>query len=308
MTNKIETLRAICFTQEDLQNVVGIQDSQFTSVDIDFMVEFKKVFELGLPQLKKFITKLDEEGAALDPYSIQYYVDNLNNCALTEYVKEYAANKKYFRQSPDCMGCTGNVSRSCASTSAIGSDYYPTGCGLDTFVKLPPIVQNSLTNAVKQVENVFRSSIAGCLALDNTLPLVDKSPQYRYMEEPRGGMALSPAGNYLLKDSRAYDNVAESFSDIAGQVQSYLGSEDYRMYTSKKQYSPFTLAQNESTSTNMQVTVKVADKDEAKELAFDLMGDIFDSDERRKSEIVVPVENSNSKIYKLNTNTGQLGS
>lgn len=307
MTNKIETLRAICFTQEDLQTVAGLQDSQFTSIDIDFMVEFKKVFELGLPQLRKFISKLDTEGSGLDPYSIQYYVDSLNNCALSEYVKEYAVNKRYFYQSPDCMGCTGNVSRSCASTAAIGEYYYPTGCGMDTFTKLPPIVQTTLTNAVKQVENVFRSSIAGCLNMDNTLPLVDKDPQRRCVDEPRGKMGLSPAGNYLIKDNRAYDNLVEASPYITGQVLSFLGSEDYRMYAAKKQYSPFILAQNESTSTNTQVMVKVSDKEEAKELAFDLMGDIFDSDERRKSEIVVPVENSNSKIYKLNTNTGQLG-
>ena len=58
MRNKIEILRSILFTKEDLVNYKNIDD-KFSKVEIEFMVEFKKIYELGLNQLEKFINKLE---------------------------------------------------------------------------------------------------------------------------------------------------------------------------------------------------------------------------------------------------------
>ena len=59
MRNKIEILRSILFTKEDLVNYKNIDD-QFSKVEIEFMIEFKKIYELGLNQLEKFINKLEK--------------------------------------------------------------------------------------------------------------------------------------------------------------------------------------------------------------------------------------------------------
>ena len=45
MRNKIEILRSILFTKEDLVNYKNIDD-QFSKVEIEFMIEFKKIYEL----------------------------------------------------------------------------------------------------------------------------------------------------------------------------------------------------------------------------------------------------------------------
>ena len=71
MNNKVETLRAICYTASDIETITNLGDS-FSELEIDFMVQFKMIYELGLDQLEIFINKLDEEGEDLDTYTIEY--------------------------------------------------------------------------------------------------------------------------------------------------------------------------------------------------------------------------------------------
>jgi hypothetical protein len=145
--NKVETLRSICFTIEDLSNITNLGDV-YTPKDIEFMVEFKKIYELGLTQLKKFIDKLDSEGNEIDEYSIQYYVKILLNGPLGSYVRGYSEGKKYFSNIPDCLGQLGNKTRSISNTTIISNDPVSLGSSVDINNKLH---QESITHYADEI-------------------------------------------------------------------------------------------------------------------------------------------------------------
>ena len=196
MNNKVETLRAICFTAEDLKNIKNFADA-FTEKEIEFMVEFKKIYELGLDQLKKFIDKLDEEGKDLDTYTILYYVEVLLNGPLGSYVREFSKDKKYFVAISDSMGMLGNITRTTQNCPIYPDMDMPLGCSVDVFNKLPNFCQKTILNAVKITENMFRSSLYSSTFIDNTLPVIDKSNNIRYNDEKNGDWALKSSGTYL---------------------------------------------------------------------------------------------------------------
>jgi hypothetical protein len=305
MNNRVETLRALCFTKEDLETITNLGDS-FTEKDIEFMVEFKKIYELGLSQLKKFIDKLDEEGKDLDTYSIMYYIEVLLNGPLGSYVREFSKDKKYFVNSPDIMGMLGNRIVSHQNNTIHEDGSYMLGCAVDTYNKLPPFIQTTITNSIKQTENVFRSSLKSSSETDNTLPIVDKANQTRYAEEKLGKWVIKPVGNYMIKDSYFYLTVNDVSEDIFKKVEDYLGEEDFRMYGDKKKFNPFDSEKNTSKSTNSQIKKVFKDGDKEREVVLDLMGDEFDSDEIRSSKIKISgIERD--KEYLLHTNSGQLG-
>lgn len=307
MINNVETLRALCFTEEDLQNIANLGDS-FSAKEIEFMVEFKKTFELGIPQLKKFIDKLDTEGSVLDTYTIQYYVDNLKNGPLCKQVEEYAKGKKYFKLSPDSMGNMGNLTKCPQNTPSAGTASYPLGCSVDTFNKLPPFIQATLTNGMMQTENVYRGCLKSSLEIDNTLPIVNKNPSTRYSLEVQGngGWESTSNGCYMVQDCSFYKTLEATSIPIMKSVETYLGTDDYRMFTDKKEYNPFDYELNQSVSINTKVNRTITDGEATKTVTLDLMGDVFDSDARRESEIIIP-RDGRDYILKLNSNRGQLG-
>ena len=56
MRNRVEILRAIEFTKDDLDNISNLDDLvSFSDKEKEFMESFKKVYELGLNQLELFI-------------------------------------------------------------------------------------------------------------------------------------------------------------------------------------------------------------------------------------------------------------
>lgn len=305
MKNTVEILRAICYTKEDLNTITNLADS-FTEKEIEFMVEFKKIYELGLDQLKKFIDKLDKEGKDLDTYTIQYYVDILTNGPLGSYVRQFSEFKKYFVNTPDTLGMLGNKNYSPENITIFSTDNYPLGCATDTFNKLPRFIQDGLKNGIKQVEDVFRTSLKSSSEVDNTLPIVDKSNQKRHDEEPSGKWVLRSNGNFMVKDSYYYQVIDDISQDIFDKVKLEIGEEDFRVYKDKKQYSPFDSDKNESTSTNNKIKKNITENGKTFEVTLDLMGDVFDSVEKRKNSIIVQSD-SKDKEYKLNTVEGQLG-
>ena len=306
MKNNVELLRAICFTSEDMKDITNLADS-FTEKEIEFMVEFKKIYELGLTQLKKFVEKLDEEGKDLDTYTIQYYVDILNNGPLGAYVQEYTELLKYFTKTPDIMGHVGNKNYSPANVTIYSTDNYPLGCAVDTYNKLPKFIQDTLKNAIEQTEDVFRTSLKSSTEVDNTLPIVDKSPQKRHDEEPVGKWVLRANGNYMVKDSYYYKVIDKISQAIFDSVKMSIGEEDFRMYKDKKQYDPFDSEKNESTATNNKIKKNIVSGDKTQEVTLDILGDVFDSEERRGSVLTISSDTQDTD-YKLNTVKGQLGS
>lgn len=304
MKNKVEILRSICFTKEDLDTITNLGDS-FTEKEIEFMVEFKKIYELGLNQLKKFINKLDEEGKDLDEYSIQYYVTLLQNGPLKKWVKEYSKDKKYFVPIPEGMGKNGNNSFSTFNTTNLENEPNTLGATVDIFNKVPSFVQNSIKGLTEQVENVFRKGLKSSMVHDNTMPIMDKAPQQRYSEEPKGGWTQASNGNYLVKD-RFFKNVIDKISQkIFDSVKEYLGDENFRIWADRKTFFPFDSSKNTSTASNNEIKKKVTEGNNTVVISLDLLGDEMDSEELRKSSLKINVDGKTLE-YPLHTNVGQL--
>ena len=305
MKNSVELLRAICFTKDDMKNITNLADS-FTEKEIEFMVEFKKIYELGTGQLKIFIDKLDEEGSELDSYSIQYYVDVLTHGPLGSYVLELSKDKKYFVNTPDAIGILGNKNKSPQNITVFSTDAYPLGCAVDTYNKLPSFMQVGLTNSIKQTEDVFRTSLRSSNEIDNTLPIADKAPQLRHDEEPSGLWGMRSNGSYMTKDTYYYQVISDISQELYEKIKTQLGDEDFRMFGDKKEYSAFDSDKNQSTAINNKIVKNVTDGEISQKVDLDLMGDVFDSEEKRATSLKI-TNTSKDVEYLLNTVTGQLG-
>lgn len=314
MKNDIEILRAVCYTQEEM-NSLSIQGYTFKSLDIEMMIEFKKIYEFGIPQLHKFIDKLIENGSKMDTYSILYYVDVLTQGPLGRKVKEYAKNKKYFIKTPDSLGQDGNVTYSPSNTTIYNDNVYPLGTTVSIYNKIPKRSQNILALGIKVVEDVFRSSFNEVRFHDNTLPLVDKKNLQRASAEPDGTWVTTTHGSYIVKDRKYINSVKSISKDVFKIVKKYLkdldisgksDDEAYRMFSEKKQYNPFDPSKNESSSSNLKVNKTYKEGKKSRSVTTDLMGDEFETFEKRDYSLKIST-NEKVKEFKLNTNQGQLG-
>lgn len=300
MRNRIEILRAICFAEEDLANY---ESYEFTETEVNFMIEFKKIYELGLNQLEKFINKLDEEGKNLKPWDITYYVKQLLNGPLASYVKEFAKDKKYFKPIPDVLGSIGNNEITQNNTTLYQDDQYSSGISLDIYKKSPKFIQNMVTSANKEVEKMFRSSLKTSIIYDNTLPIIDKSPQQRYTSERKGEWQKKSHGSLNVKDSYYRVKMQDSRSQIFDKVKKGIGEENYRIFEDKKEFSPFDPEKNNATSSNYVFEKELQDGDKTEVFQEDIYGDVVDN---RESSLKIQKPDKN-KEYKLNTVNGQLG-
>jgi hypothetical protein len=305
MTNNVEILRAICFTEDDMKNITNLADS-FSKKEIEFMVEFKKIYELGTDQLEKFITKLVDEGSELDTYTIQYYISLLRNGPLGSHTKEFSKDKKFFTNTPDTLGMLGNVARSSQNNTIFTDGEYPLGCSVDSYNKLPPFMQNTLKDSIKKTEDVFRGSLKSSSEIDNTLPIADKNNQLRYDEEGKGLFVTRSNGSYMVKDSFHHDIIKKTSPDVFNKVEALLGEDDFRIYKECKQYTPFDSDKNTSTGIINKIKKNVYDGDNVREITLDIFGDEFESEENRASKLKIS-SNGGDKEYLLNSNEGQLG-
>lgn len=305
MRNKVEILRSLCFTKEDFDTFKSLP-VEFSDIEIEFMVEFKKIYEFGLNQLESFITKLDEEGKDLDEYSIQYYVSQLFNGPLGQYARQLSENKNYFSEITDIMGFSGNNQKSVSNITIFPSQGYPLGCNVDLYNKIPKFIQENLIDTVKQTEDFFRESLKMFSVYDNTLPLVDKKPQERYEQEETGEWVNKSIGNFMVKDS-FFSTVQESLNSILfDQILDYLGEENSRIFSDKKTYNPFDPDKNDSTSSHYKLEKTITEGDLTEVIEVDLMRTVIDSPEKRQSVLKVPSAGKD-KEYKLGTVEGQLG-
>jgi hypothetical protein len=303
MRNKIEILRAIEFTKDDLENIKNLDEfPEFTIKDREFMEEFKKVYELGLNQLEKFINKIDSEGSELDVYSIRYYVTQLLTGPLGSYVKELSKDKKYFKNIPDIMGRCGNVEMTNSNVTIVPNTSVPTGQTVDVYNKLPKFLQELSAEGSAISENVFRFGMIPTSCIDNTLPLIDKKPQSRVDTEDSGSWQSQSYGTYCVRDRFFYNVLKDINSDIFDKVKKYLEDENFRIFYDKKSYNSFDTSKNTSTASNS--TVVLSSNGEL--IETDLMGDVYDSFDRRKSTLKLQTESKNVE-YELSTNIGQLG-
>ena len=312
-TNKIEVLRALCYDVEDLSTIANLP-YDFSQSEIDCVVEFKKIYEEGLGKsgqfgLKRFINRLLKEGHAgtIDSYTINYFVKELMNGPFKNFVSQFTKGKFFFRQSPDTMGCLGEDVRAASNVSICSSDSaYPLGTFPTVTNKLPEFMTDVLKRSVQVTEDLFRKSMTGIWSEDNTLPLVDKKPSERTDSEPVGNYDAKPIGNYGIKDVTDYVNMLNPMSSvIRGNVKSVLKENtDYeKRYLYKKMTNGFS---NPSKTENYKLRKTWVDGEKSEEIVQDLMGEEFESDIKRASELDVDA-GSTIKKYMLNTNEGQLG-
>lgn len=308
MRNRVEILRAIEFTKDDLKDVINLDELvQFSDKEKEFMEEFKKIYELGLNQLELFINKLDEEGSELDEYTIQYYVSQLLTGPLGQYARKLGEDKKYFTKSPIMMGFGGNIETTTSNTAIIQNTKPPFGVNVDIYNKLPLFLQTQVTSSVSKTEEIFRSGMVSSVFMDNTLQIIDKNPQLRYDTEPSGEWQKKSHGSYCVRDVGFRNTITEISPAIFDKVKTYLGDEDFRIYLDKKTYNPFDPEKNTSTSANYKFKRILREGDDIEEeVDVDILGAVNDTFDRRES--VLKVDNGDKNVeYKLNTNQGQLG-
>jgi hypothetical protein len=183
---------------------------------------------------------------------------------------------------------------------------YQLGCSVDTYNKLPDFVQKTLEDSIKITEDVFRGNLRSSTVTDNTLPIVDKDPQLRYILERGGGWVKVSNGSYMVKDIERYYITQNISSDIFEKVKKYLKDENFRIYKDKKSYKPFS-NDNESKAIVHEVEREFIDGENKEIIILDIMGDEFDSEEKRKTVLKIKTQDKD-KEYILNTNEGQLGS
>jgi hypothetical protein len=307
MRNRVELLRSILFTSDDILKIKNLKEiAEFSEKDIEFMEEFKKIYELGLNQLEKFINKLDAEGSELDVYSIKYYVGLLLRSPLSGYVRTLSKDKKYFIQISDSMGMCGNNEQTPTNISLIKDTIVPRGVRIDTFNKLPPATRSVIERGMQFSENVFRDAMSSVIFVDNTLAGVDKKPAKRYSTENSGEFQYTPHGSLCVKDSDFRNVLTITNEKIFQIIEDTLGDENFRLFRDEKEFNLFDSETNTSTSTNFVLEREVTNSKGSAIVEVDLLGNEFDSFKRRES--VLKIENPDKTVeYKLHTNQGQLG-
>jgi hypothetical protein len=301
MRNKIEILRAVCFTKDDIKTYDNLP-FEFKDIEIEFMEEFKKIYELGLNQLERFIVKLDNDGHQLAPQDVQYYVKQLLNGPYSNYAAELGRGRKYFNPTSDNVGILRNDETTGTSTSLYIDDKYPIEVPTDILNKTPLSIQNMIKVSTETVEVIFRSSVFTSVAYDNTLPIVDKRNQTRYTQERSGEWLQQAHGNFNVKDAYYRTKMEPARAEIADIVRSDIGDERYRVYEDKKQFSPFNPYSNDEYSANFVVDKKLISGETTQTIKEDIFGNIIDD---RNTEITVN-KNSSNKEFFPNTVSGQL--
>ena len=272
------------------------------------MLEFKKIYELGLNQLEKFINKLKDEGKDLEPWDIVYYVTQLLNGPLSSYTKTLADELEcpYFGETPNNLGQLGNRNQTIANTTVSLGYQHQLGVMVDTFNNLPDFIQKTMGESIINTEDLFRGSLTAATISDNTLPLIDKKPQDRYAKEPKGEWVVLANANYMVKDSFYYKVMENVRDKIFEKIKEFLGDENYRIFEDKKSFKTFDSEDNTSKSEQFIIKKIVKEGDKEEILETDLFGSVYDSIEKRKYEMVISKPESDKK-YATNTNVGQLG-
>lgn len=311
--NKVEKLRVVERTKAQVDELIGnLEDiGIFTDIEKDFLEQFKKIYHIGLKQLKKFIDKLDKEGNQLDETTILYYKQQLINGPLLKYLSNYTTDtdgriKNYWKNNSDVIGVMGNTGKSSTSTPVWVDTALD--CATDTFNKLPKFVQEVLAEQTSKTSEVFNFNFASGVQQDNTLPYIDKVPFTRCVEEYFNGYNKTSHGNYMVKDIEFYKDILTIRENIFNYIKTVLDEKhDYRLYEYIKTVNPFS-DDNVSLSTNVIVERKYTSmSDKESVFATDMIGNQFESDARQAFELEIAT-NDKDKKFKLYTVEGQLGS
>lgn len=332
MINKVEVLRAMLFTVEDFNTILNKQDfPQFNEADLDFMIEFKKIYELGEPQLRRFITKLDAEGTKLDPYSINYYTSVLKAGPFGNMVRDILGDlnqHQYWKPLPDGIGRNADNSHTAANTAWYPDSPQQDGVDRRLHPKLPNFMIGTLGKGLSSTNSVFYSSLASSTVVDNTY--VKKDPQITYEKAQDGTLQDTAHGGYGVNDLKFLRTIQTIFPSIQNNVNNSFNSEDQRMLEEQDvgylanefttvllpdpQQSNIPVGQDffpnsnniDNISKNFKIQKRVVDNNKERMIELDLYGNEFDSDIRRERLLKIGGKEFDKNLN-LNIDEGQLG-
>lgn len=299
----VETLRSLVYLEEDSVDVASSIGASLEEVLL--MVNYKKILELGIPQLKKFLNMYLRlvEGGGLDLYSMQYYITDLLQGPFRGEVAAFMQNNKAtWHVSPDIMGYLGEIQNTPVNTKIIPNTPYPLGAPLPLTYKLPPDTLKMLGTAVKSTEEIFRSSMLSSTKHDNTLPLIDKQPQRRYNGEE--SLPYLPHANFVVKDSAHYIKVIVPISDpIFTNVMNLITKKDFTtIYDPKKKHNPFVGCYP---TINPKLQQAISANGITRTVKVDMGGNEFEKIGNNFKLVIRGEEKE--KRYILDSNSGQLG-
>ena len=227
-----------------------VQGQTFSKEDKELLEAFKNINQLGLDKLREFISSLMALSRMLDQYSIQYYIQQLNNGPYAKFVKEFAKFQGIFQRITDCLGIISAVNRSNSSTPVFSGVAAAVSVGV--LDKSPTFIQRELNNIVRTTTDVFNYNFQSSIFDDNTLPYIDKRPLRRAEAELRQGFTSGrrAVANYMLKDIKTFNvmtGIAQRLLDI---LKAFLGPDAFKLLEFKKNINYFNAEQNVSSTSN----------------------------------------------------------
>ena len=267
----VETLRALELTKDQFVSVIEtdckdqskgpILGYTFSNKDKELCESFKKVYQLGLNQLRIFVDDLIKGNPEINEQAALYYMRQLYNGPFTNQVAIYAQNpyrgrgrvQNCFFPSPDILGCLANTAQQNAGTAI----YYgeSNDISLNLVKKTPAFIRRNLNNCQRTCAQVIQYNTESAVYSDNTLPYIDKRSTERVNTEYLGRYTASTiaVGNLMLKDIN-FSNILRSIANtIIGIIEDYLGLDAFRLFEYKRNINFFDPEQNISKTENGQV-------------------------------------------------------
>tara|TARA_R110002012_G_scaffold296957_1_gene494668 strand:+ start:2323 stop:4047 length:1725 start_codon:yes stop_codon:yes gene_type:complete len=237
--NKVEILRALETTKDQFNSLIQedcegnsrgpVLGHTFSEDDKEFMESFKKVSQLGLNQLERFVDKLQTDNQKIDEYSVLYYIRQLLNGPFSNFARGFGRGQGVFSQAPDILGSIGekltrpflgeNIARPCSSTPVFTGHAMPVSP--EIYNKSPRFIQQALGDITRATASVFNENFLSSIFHANTLPYIDKQNRARIAQEPGQGFTFVSSGGLGGESLGAggLANLAGGFvGDLAGGI------------------------------------------------------------------------------------------
>jgi len=319
ITKKVELLRALLRTKDQFDELIdtGAND-EFSDKDKEFMEEFKKIYHVGIEQLKTFIDKIDEEGKEISIESIEYYKSLLLNGPLAANTLQLSESKKFFKDTTDSLGTNGNTAADNNTIPIWSTETVAFNNTVNSNNKSTNFINDLISTATKQTSITTRVASEYLYTADNTKPFIDKKQSERVQKEGEDGFDTEAHGCYCVKDVELRKVIEEISEDIFKKVEDYLGESDFAVFTFKKLSNYFGDSNNAKSfnakfKRKLQFMERSYDEEGVEEIEIkdanietDLIGNQFDSPSRR--EFTFKITGDTDKIFNPNTIEGQLGS
>ena len=305
MINRVELIRPLIRIKEDLDRVQIPEEWGVEDIDVDFIIEFKKVYEIGIEQLQSFIDKLNDEGEELNAYTIEYYKRCLLNGPFGTKVRELAEGTTYFKPMSESMGVMSRSVKTLTNTEPVGNSIQLEPMAWDNLTMAPYWLYDIVKNAQAQVEGIYKQSLYHKLGFDNTLPEIDKNSGERY-NTIDGSYTKKAHGNYGVVDSYYFNIALEIAQDILDAIGEYFEDENtYNLWHALLVYNPLLSEYNDAVSP-VSVDIK-RHKDDENPLKYSILRYLKDSLDRRDAKITIESEEGD-KEYLIHTSDGALDS